>query len=121
MPDSEALKPCGCGRASGALHPGACACEGACLNPSCHAPPTHALRDGELVPLGAPAGYSERAYALWAKRLAEAEAEVERYELRLSRILGRLLTARKRARVYRRKMATAEEEVARGQAEVSRG
>lgn len=44
----------GCGPAPGACHPGACACEGACLDPSCHAPPTHALRDGELVRLAEP-------------------------------------------------------------------
>ncbi len=57
--------------------------------------------------------YSEHAYQLWVKRLAEAEGEVERYEARLSRVLGRLLAARKRARAYRRKLAQAEESVAR--------
>ena len=60
--------------------------------------------------------YSEHAYKLWVKRLADADVEVERYEAKLSRVLGRLLAARKRARTYRRKLAEAEELVATGAA-----
>jgi hypothetical protein len=62
--------------------------------------------------------YSDHAYGLWVKRHAEAEAEVERYELKLSRVLGRLLAARKRARSYLRKLAEAEADVAAGAEEV---
>ncbi len=65
--------------------------------------------------------YTERAYGLWVKRLADADAEVERWEARLSRVLGRLRSARKRARTYRRKLAAAEEGVALGEAEVRHG